>query len=261
MSLSKQYHPPKGLTPAEVSAFCNHIQAHLQATVEAGGGAIQQSADVAAQVKKRTAPSSLHKHSGIDSAIMNYIVDLHDLSTRIRRYQYIERYRDLYDGRDKDLGISLLDHTHALKSHEIYVILERGNELLRFGYMLAQNLSLTGSNNAAPYVKTLKKEFQYRLRERHRMVHAHERPSLLSRMLALEGELMAKPEVAEALSGMARTLRAQMKQLQARSKDPSRLRLPENRCEELDRADAEAASLWLILKKFVTENVAAAQLA
>src|ERR1051325_9116494 len=171
MAQPKQIKNPTALRRQMIEEFCDSIQAHLTTAMNAAGGSLKPSPEVAQHVARRTAPSSLHKHTGMDSAVMNYVVDLWDLATRIRRYQFIERYRDLATSDNKDLAAALLEHTHALKSHEVYVVLERGSKLLKFGFALSTNLGLAGIDNSNRYLKALKKEFEYRLRERHRMVH------------------------------------------------------------------------------------------
>lgn len=150
-------------------------------------------------IAKRVGPKAQAKYMNPEGAIDLLSVEVLDLATRISRYQYIERYREHFKASDPAMGTAFIMHTHILRGSEIYVIMERSESFLDFFHDVAADLDLNPAKKLGKDLqKQFKKNFARHLRERHRIVHAHERPSVISRITAIapepEGENRAMME-------------------------------------------------------------------
>ena len=148
-------------------------------------------------VTKRVSPSQLQKYLTMEMAIALLALEISDLGTRISHYQHIERYREHFNAPDKAMRAAFVMHTHILRGSEIYVIMERCEDWLKFFYALAIDLDLRPTDMTKKLQARFKKEFERHLRERHRIVHAHERPSFVSRMVGTPPEDLDHPEFAK----------------------------------------------------------------
>jgi hypothetical protein len=70
---------------------------------------------------------------------------------------------------------------------EIYIVQDRTVALLRFLKAVADDCGLPSIDRCKSFESKFKKSFELRLRERHRITHAHERPSLASLIIDLSG--------------------------------------------------------------------------
>lgn len=147
------------------------------------------------QIAKRVPPKTLDANLTPEAAISLAAMELADLGTRISHYQHIERYREHFNPPNVAMRAAFVMHTHILRGSEIYVIMEQCVSFLTFFYDLAEVLDLGPTNTAKSLEKQFKKEFDRHLRERHRIVHAHERPSLVSRMIGVPPQDLADPKV------------------------------------------------------------------
>lgn len=148
-------------------------------------------------ITKRVPLSQLQKYLTVEMAIALLALEISDLGTRISHYQHIERYREHFKAPDKAMRAAFVMHTHVLRGSEIYVVMERCEDWLKFFYELASDLDLGPTQVAKKLQMRFKKEFERHLRERHRIVHAHERPSLVSRMVGTPPEDLDHPDFAK----------------------------------------------------------------
>lgn len=148
-------------------------------------------------IAKRVPPGTLTKYQTPENAISLLSLEIEDLGLRISRYQFIERYREYFAAPNTEMRTAFVMHTHILRGSEIYVIMERCGSFLDFFYDLATDLSLNPTKLSKTLETRFKKDFERHLRERHRIVHAHERPTLISRLSSIPPDAIEKPEVAD----------------------------------------------------------------
>ncbi|MDR6513361.1 hypothetical protein J2792_004255 [Novosphingobium capsulatum] len=139
-------------------------------------------------------------------------------------------------------------HTHILRGSEIYVIMERCEDWLKFFYELASDLDLGPTQVVKKLQTRFKKEFERHLRERHRIVHAHERPSLVSRMVGVPPEDLDHPDFAkvyvDTVSMLAGLLHKVMgDQVEGKSAEEVLQAINVRRLEAVDR---ECFTMWSI---------------
>lgn len=153
-------------------------------------------------IAKRVPPSTLAKYQTPENAISLLSLEIEELGLRISRYQFIERYREYFEAPNTEMRTAFVMHTHILRGSEIYVIMERCGSFLDFFYDLAMDLSLNPTKLSKTLETRFKKDFERHLRERHRIVHAHERPTLISRMISIPPEVIESPEAVETLKNV-----------------------------------------------------------
>jgi hypothetical protein len=134
-------------------------------------------------IVKRVTPKLVADFSKVDKLPFLISMELEMLGDRIRLYPFTALYREAINWASKDMIAAWMLHSHSLRQGELYIIQERGVELLRFLRDVGTNLGLPAADRSKYYEKAFKKRFERRLRERHRIVHAHERPSLTSRVI------------------------------------------------------------------------------
>lgn len=212
-------------------------------------------------VDKMVAPSARDNYRKTDQVINLALTEIDFLAQKIRRYQYIERYKFHFQSPNPEIGMGFAEHMYLLRNSELYGVLEQGETLIRFASAVGEELGV-GDDKAAPkYHKLFKEKFERRLRERHRMTHAHERPSLVSRLLQL-GELKTDDErkmVEKTLGMIYGSITAIM---EAINKDiPEEKRPPSSKDKKafqawyLERVDDEAAIMWKIFSNAVSSAV------
>lgn len=181
----------------QVNEVATGFEASLKRHLAALGGCPALSDATKKHIAKRVPPSTLSKYQTPDNAISLLSLEIEDLGLRISRYQFIERYREYFEAPNTEMRTAFVMHTHILRGSEIYVIMERCGSFLDFFYDLATDLSLNPTKLSKTLETRFKKDFERHLRERHRIVHAHERPTLISRMLSIPSDAIEKPEVAD----------------------------------------------------------------
>ncbi|SEQ39835.1 hypothetical protein SAMN05428969_2918 [Devosia sp. YR412] len=205
---------------------------------------------VKSEITKRTAPSAYKNYETLESALRLLLSVVSDVSVRIVRYQYIERYRYFFPSEDREIFLSFIDHIYALRVAEIYTILERAEDSIRFAAYVSDNLGLGDSKAAKRFSKKYRAAFQGRLRERHKIVHAHERPSLLSRILSLPSRTMEKPEQRQLVQAALQQVIDAFAQLQEMMAAAKMDVWPEDRVQfqkkYLSAVDAESKEMWEI---------------
>ena len=209
-----------------------------------------QSPELASQVAKRVPPRARKNYEEIEDAAFLLLSDIYDLGNRIHNYQFIERYRSMVsEDTPKGIPQALTGHTYTLRSYEIYTVLERVADLLKFSRYVAEAAELPTVINDKKYEKQMKKEFAYRLRERHRIVHAHERPSLVSRMTSIGVQHADNSMVRDFLSSITTMNSIILKHLKERYPDITMPNVtdPDFYRGYLDRVDQEANEMWKMM--------------
>lgn len=199
-------------------------------------------------ITKRVPPSQLQKYLTVDMAVALLALEISDLGTRISHYQHIERYREHFNAPNKAVRAAFVMHTHILRGSEIYVIMERCKDWLKFFYVLAVDLQLGPKKMDQKLQSRFKKEFARHLGERHRIVHAHERPSLVSRMVGVPPEDLDDPAFAKVYVDTVSTLaglihKALGEQVEDKSVEDVLQVLNIRRLEAVDR---ECFTMWSI---------------
>lgn len=199
-------------------------------------------------ITKRVPSSQLQKYLTVEMAIALLAQEISDLGTRISHYQHIERYREHFKAKDKAMRAAFVMHTHILRGNEIYVIMERCEDWLKFFYALASDLDLGPTQPAKKLQKRFKKEFERHLRERHRIVHAHERPSLVSRMVGAPPEYLNHPDFAKVYADTVRMLAGMLHKVigdQVEDKSADEV-LQATNVRRLEAVDRECFTMWSI---------------
>ncbi|MGO4524942.1 hypothetical protein AB4097_08765 [Microvirga sp. 2MCAF35] len=135
---------------------------------------------------KRLTPKNVTTYSTPEKLPFLIYTEIESLGDRIRLYLFTARYRELINSGPREMSMAwqMHSHSHSLRQGELYIIQERGVELIRFLHDVASGLGVTTVDRSNSFRKAFKKRFDRRLRERHRLVYAHERPSLTSRVIA-----------------------------------------------------------------------------
>lgn len=199
-------------------------------------------------IKKRVPSGQLQNYLTVEKAVALLALEISDLGTRISHYQHIERYREHFKASDKAMRAAFVMHTHILRGSEIYVIMERCEDWLKFLYALASDLDLGPTQVAKKLQTRFKKEFERHLRERHRIVHAHERPSLVSRVVGTPPGDLEHPDFAKVYAETASMLVDMLHnvigdQVEVKSAEEVLQAINARRLEAVDR---ECFTMWSI---------------
>lgn len=190
----------------QINQVSNGVELSLKRHMKMMPSSPKLSTATKCHVTKRVPPKQLQRYLTPEMAISLLALEIVDLGTRISHYQHIERYRDHFTAPNTEVRAAFVMHTHILRGSEIYVIMERCTDCLDFFYELACDLDLGGTKMSKKLEACFKKEFERHLRERHRIVHAHERPSFVSRMIGIPPKDLQNPAVAETFGDTIGTL-------------------------------------------------------
>lgn len=141
------------------------------------------SAETKKGIVKRVSPKAAAEFSVADNLPQLVSLEVETIGERIRLYPFTALYREAINWASKDMVGAWMLHSHSLRQSELYIIQERSTDLLRFIRDIGQDFGLVAPDRSKSFEKAFKKRFGRRLRERHRLVHAHERPSLTSRVI------------------------------------------------------------------------------
>ena len=208
-------------------------------------------------IAKRVPPKTLAEYQTPEKAISLLSLEIEDLGLRISRYQFIERYREHFDAPSAEIRTAFVMHTHILRGSETYIIMERCGSLLDFFYDLASDLSLNPTKVSKALETRFKKDFERHLRERHRIVHAHERPTLVSRMMSIPPDEISKPEVADTFKNVLDSfveMVAPAVQSLFEIKDPADAMKKINDFR-LQTVDKECLEMWSIFLDYLTKLI------
>lgn len=249
------YVPPSKVTVSEIDGFVERLGTHLNGLIpsdfETFGELVNSIVDGLVPPKAR----DFYRSPGMVIGLA--ILEIGNIGQKIHRYQFIERYKFFADMPDAEMGLAFAEHMYAVRNAELYSILERGEAVVRFVAAIAVELQTGDSKAANKYTKEYRRQFEYRLRERHRMTHAHERPSLVSRMLQLsdvktdEERQMIQSIFGDILNTMVSAFEL-IQERQPEGEHPTHMSDPVAFQKwYLQRVDGEAASMWHIFTESV----------
>lgn len=238
--------PPRGLSAKEVHGVANGVQAVLLGHLSMMTSSKPIiSTETIKHVRKRVLPRLVEPYSAPEKVISLASLDIDDLGLRMVRYQYIARYQDAAFFEDAEMKAAFGNHVHALRGSELYVILERAGGLLSFLHCIASDFAVASGPQAASFEKTFRKLFDRHLRERHRIVHAHERPSVISRLLSLTASDCTDPKVGALLVDTIRDVVPRISGTIGLTETPEPQEVREKiNAFRLADIDDEAASMW-----------------
>jgi hypothetical protein len=185
------YLPPSEVPQSAIDDFAEQFHRYLKNLIPADFEAF--GARVTSIVDHMVPPNARDAYRTPLNVIGLATFEVGNLGQKIRRYQFVERYKFFVDMPDTEIGIAFHEHCYEVRNAELYGILERGEALIRFAAALAAELDSGDEKAPSKYARNFRREFDHRLRERHRRTHAHERPSLISRILQI-GEIKTKEE-------------------------------------------------------------------
>lgn len=179
----------EALPPLEVGlaqALAAKVSDVITAAAKAAPGT-KASAESKKLVARRVPPSWLPKYEVMDEYGFVIWDEAMTILDRVLVYPFTARYRKYLIGAPKEVIGAWQFHSHSLRVGELYIVLDRTLALLEFLNIVARDCGLPVTDCRKSFEKTFKKTFDRRLRERHRLVHAHERPSMTSRLIDLSG--------------------------------------------------------------------------
>lgn len=177
------------LPPLEVG-LAQALAAKVSETVSAAAKAApgrRASARSKTLVARRVQPNWLPKYEVMDD--YSYLVwdEAMTILDRILVYPFTTSYRKHLVSAPKEVISAWQFHSHSLRVGELYIVLDRSLALLEFLTVVAEDSGLPVTDQRKAFEKAFRKIFDSRLRERHRLTHAHERPSMTSRIIDLSG--------------------------------------------------------------------------
>jgi hypothetical protein len=209
------------------------------------------------KITNRVPPKMRDDYLNPRGAIVLLVTEIVDLGTRISHYQYIQRYREHFKPPDEIIRAAFTMHSLILQTNEIYVIMERCGKCLDFFHNLAVDLDIDLKDMAPALKKEFKKEFERHLRERHRIVHAHERSSLVSKMIGVQPELLDDAEVKGAYMEVLNTLTKSIKsQLGDKAEGKSSLEFLKIINDlSLQAVDQDCLKMWAIFSNCINQLI------
>ncbi|NEJ26933.1 hypothetical protein GR205_02890 [Rhizobium leguminosarum] len=142
---------------------------------------------------KRVSPNNALNFDSLERYWVVLLDELSQILDRILAYQYVAKYRKILNSGPQELAMAWQIHSQSLRSGELYIVQDRTCEFLKFLSHVGRDCGITIADQTKTFEKAFKKTFERRLRERHRVVHAHERPSRESRIISLSGQTSPLP--------------------------------------------------------------------
>ena len=248
---------PSGLNKKDIRIFAENIRNFLQKHLQSKTDIPILSIQTKKHIKRQVPPKTLDFYLNCENAINLLALEIEDLGGRIFNYQYIERYQTFLMAPDKEMRQAFINHTHALRGNEIYTILERATVLLDFISNLASDIGLNSTNTSRKLKPLFDQTFKRHLRERHRMVHAHERPSLISRMLSLPTENTKDSDIVNLISNVMKKLFSAVSDNlgEIEGKNINSMGPDEWKKIQLNGLDREAMEMWNIFSNLLNTSV------
>jgi hypothetical protein len=199
-------------------------------------------ADARKEIEKRVAPSALGRYLNTEAALNLMALDLRGFSRQVIRYSYIDSYRSSLKKGNAGQASALAFHLYTLRRSELYMTLGRGKSALDFCHSISSAFGFGSRSQSQKFESEFKKRFSHDLRERHRMVHFHERPSLATRVADVLETVQGKDAVLAAVTDILTRV------------EPLRSEIPDELLQAaLDRkkTDRQAVDAWEIFSKAV----------
>lgn len=236
----------------EVEFFAAALQRRLEIHVGAMPEPPRMTPEIEAHIRNRVGPKSAEQYLSIERAIALLAVEAADIGYRISQYRFIERYREHFMPADAPMRVAFHTHIQVMRGNEIYVIMEHGKAWLVFAHDLAAALDLAPTKMHKVLINRFTKAFERHLRERHKIVHAHERPSLVSRVASLAATGRDDREIGQATQGVVQTLIAMAVRTAGDRVDaaaPVDTVIDQLNALRLAEVDRECEEMWKILQE------------
>lgn len=178
--------PVDDLPPLDVR-FAQALAAKVSDAITAAAAGKPASFNSKKLVAKRVRPTWLPQYEVMDKYGFVLWDEILTILDRILVYPYIATYRKHLRDAPKEVLSAWQFHSHTLRVGEIYLVQDRTSALLEFLNSVAADCGLPVTDCRKSFESKFKKTFERRLRERHRLTHAHERPSAVSRLVDLSG--------------------------------------------------------------------------
>lgn len=179
----------EALPPLDVSlaqALAARVSDIINAATKGSPG-LPASTESKKLIARRVPPSWLSKYEVMDEYGFVVWDEAMTILDRILVYPFTASYRKHLLGAPKEVVGAWQFHSHSLRIGELYIVLDRTLALLEFLIVVAKDCGVPVVDYRKIFEKRFKKTFDRRLRERHRLTHAHERPSMISRIIDLSG--------------------------------------------------------------------------
>ncbi|MCA3280831.1 MAG: hypothetical protein ING10_16315 [Roseomonas sp.] len=156
-------------------------------------------------VAKRVPPALIAKYDILDDYGLLIWDEAMTILDRILVYPFTVTYRRHLFSAPQDVRTAWQFHSHSLRVGEIYIVQDRTSALLKFLNVVMGDLGFSVIDQSRNFEQKFKKAFDWHLRERHRLTHAHERPSMTSRIIDFLGAKLAENS-AESTEAIARLM-------------------------------------------------------
>lgn len=182
------------LTSKMTTALVETVATKIQNASAPMSGKAPSAATRKLMLQRVSPKNAADNYSTLDKYWVIVADEITSLLDRILAYRYLTKYRKaLMANGDNKLVRAWQFHSQSLRSGELYIIQDRTTAALKFLMAVGKDCGLAVTDQTAAFEKKFKKTFEHRLRERHRLVHAHERPSMESRIIGLSGETASLP--------------------------------------------------------------------
>lgn len=212
-------------------------------------------------IAKRVPRNSIAQCSTPEGAASLLALEIEYIGLRISRYQFIERYREHFTAPNCEMGAAFIAHIHTMRGSEIYIIMERSTAFLDFLAHYTNDLGLLSARRARALEKTFKTVYERHLRERHRIVHAHEKSSLASRVLDAPVGSREIPAYGESILQIGAALTQSLLDVAPHmAADDAETFMHNVNEHRLKVVDDECRTMWSTLVGHITETVNHAKL-
>ncbi|MGO6938151.1 hypothetical protein [Rhizobium johnstonii] len=238
------YFDPTQVDRARVSKFADELWGRLtvREVREKPSPALQK------MVRARVRLSDINEYLRQPSLSGLLCRDVLDLGNRIHDYQYIERYRFAFKGFSREMNVAFIRHTFHTRHNEVYLIKEKTVKALAYAVELGSHLGFEAQSQTRSFTDRFDEAMDFRLRERHRIAHSHEAPSLTGRALEIGTIATGSEESEAAIQEMLKIFKPLITTLKELSPDlfaGGDEKFTENYLREVDQ---EAAKMWSLLE-------------
>lgn len=174
---------PRNIDKSTIEAVSFWVEGLLREQLVQNSKPIEITNEIRKGVTKRLSPKNAMEYVVAEKLPTLIRFEIETLASRIRLYHYTAQYRNFITFDSHDMFAAWQLHSHSLRQNELYIIQERGSALLTFLRQVAGCFGLKSTDRSKNFAKKMKMRFEYRLRERHRIVHVHERPSMSSLLI------------------------------------------------------------------------------
>ena len=182
--------PLPALERSVAYALAGTVREFIEKAVETAPGRVASPASKKLAAK-RVPPALIANYDILDDYGLLIWDEAMTILDRILVYPFTVTYRRHLLGATQDVMRAWQFHSHSLRVGELYIVQDRTTALLKFLNVVTADLGFSVIDQSRNFEKKFKKAFDRHLRERHRLTHAHERPSMTSRIIDFSGAKLA----------------------------------------------------------------------